>query len=169
MTDTVDVRHADELLLRLEPELDYQERALRAITPALGDDELREAALRTALARLGADVSRRTFVYLRWKVEQARRSGWTVPEASTRPPSVREAGRALAAAEAAALRVPRLMCDHAGDRWIVSEVGTPAPHGGAGTRALVFAKARERRRLSVYPRDWRSLSNDALGALLPPG
>jgi hypothetical protein len=169
MTDTVDVGYALELLQRLEPALEDEERALRAAMPALGDDELRETALHAALIEVGAMVSRSTFVYLRWKLECARRTASTPETAEPPSPSEEAEARAAVETEARALRVPRLMCDAAGARWVVSEfdpVGTPEVAGGG---CLIFTRARERRRQPVYPYDWRSLPNDALSALLPPG
>lgn len=182
MTDTVDVEHATALLERLQPLLADEEsaqRAQRAGAPALDDDEVTEDALRAALLRLGAVVSRQTFAYLRWNLEWARRA--TPPTPTPTPDTAATAGvwpvplrRALAdprptvEVEASALRVPRLMCDDAGARWVVSEVGAAGAAAPGGDGCLVFAKARERRRQPVYPTGWRSLPNDALSALLPP-
>jgi hypothetical protein len=169
MTDVVDVGYATELLQRLEPGLSREERALRAAMPALGEDEVRETALRATLIGLGTMISHATFVYLRWRLEHARR---TAPAAvSTRPTPPRDAPNgapATADDEARALRVPRLLCDAAGERWTVLEVGAVDPRDVAGPRALLFTRAGERRRQAVFPDGWRSLSNDALGALLPP-
>lgn len=176
----MDDRQATELLARLMPELDLHERELRAATPSLDDDAVREDALAAALRRLGTAVSRQTFVYLRWRLERARRMATAAPvapalavAAALSPPPASPASpgagsNAQIEAEASALRVPRLMCDTAGDRWVVSEVGPPGAVGRPGAGCLVFAHARVHRRLTAYPADWRSLSNEALGALLPP-
>ncbi|MGZ8469206.1 MAG: hypothetical protein ACXW61_06945 [Gemmatirosa sp.] len=173
MTDTVDVTYAMELLQRLEPTLEDEERALRAAMPALGDDELRETALHAALIGLGTMVSRSTFVYLRWKLECARLAASRTEAMPPSSPREQADAHAAVEAEARALRVPRLMCDLGGARWVVSEferAGTGAGTGAAaGASCLLFTRARERRRQTMYPHDWRSLPNDALSALLPPG
>ena len=178
MLDTMDDRQATELLARLMPELDLHERELRAGSPTMDDDAVHEGALEAALRRLGEAVSRRTFVYLRWRLERARRLARPAPAAPTAPeqqdtpppstPGTRAADDARIAAEASVLRVPRLMCDDAGSRWVVSEVGPADAVGRPGAGCLLFAHARVHRRLTAYPADWRLLSNEALGALLPP-
>ena len=177
MLDTMDDRQATELLARLMPELALHERELRAGSPTMDDDAVQEGALEAALRRIGEAVSRRTFVYLRWRLERTRRMARTAPAAPTLPemptpvpstPGMRAADDARIAAEASVLRVPRLMCDDAGDRWVVCEVGPPDALGRPGAGCLVFAQARVHRRLTAYPADWRLLSNEALGALLPP-
>lgn len=176
MTDTVDVEHATALLERLQPLLADEARALRAGAPALDDDDaVTDGALRAALLHLGAVVSRQTFAYLRWNLEWARRAAPPAPDAAATAgawpvPLCRAPAddHPTVEVEASALRVPRLMCDDAGARWVVSEVGGAGAAAPGGDGCLVFAKARERRRQPVYPTGWRSLPNDALSALLPP-
>ena len=174
MLETMDDRQATELLARLMPEMALHERELRAGAPTMDDDAVQEGALEAALRRLGEVVSRQTFVYLRWRLERGRRMARTAPAAPSSPerpapstPVARAADDVRIAAEASALRVPRLMCDDAGARWVVSEVGPPDAIGRPGAGCLVFAHARVHRRLTAYPADWRLLSNEALGALLP--
>ena len=65
-------------------------------------------------------------------------------------------------------QVPRLVCGDAGEHWVVSKERADDRVDDTGASCLVFAHARERRRLSEFPSGWRSLSNEALGALLPP-
>ena len=167
MTPTVDLSHAAEILERLGPALAYHEGALRAAAPAGREDDTRDAALRASLSQLGIEVSRPMYAYLRWQLERTRRTDESERQRSTVVERARRDTDAHAHLEAAALGVPRLMCDADGARWVVSEPRRPA--GAAEPDCLLFVGAqRERRRLSSYPRDWRALSNDALSALLPP-
>jgi hypothetical protein len=167
MTPTVDLSHAAEILERLAPALAYHEGALRAAAPAGHEDDTRDAALRASLSQLGLEVSRPMYAYLRWQLERTRRTDESARQRSTSVERARREADANAHVEAAALGVPRLMCDGAGARWVVSEPRRPT--GSGAPECLLFVGAQhERRRQPSYPRDWRALSNDALSALLPP-
>ena len=167
MTPTVDLSHAAELLERLGPALAYHEGALRAAAPAGHEDDTRDAALRASLSQLGIEVSRPMYAYLRWQLERTRRTDEGERKRSASAERARRAADASVHVEAAALGVPRLMCDAEGARWVVSEPRRPADADEPDCLLFVGAQ-HERRRQSTYPRDWRALSNDALSALLPP-
>ena len=167
MTPTVDLSHAAEILERLGPALAYHEGALRAATPSGHEDDTRDAALRASLSQLGIEVSRPMYAYLRWQLERNRRTDEGERKRTASAERARRDADAHAHVEAAALGVPRLMCDASGARWVVSEPRRPAESGGPDCLLFVGAQ-HERRRQPSYPRDWRALSNDALSALLPP-
>ena len=65
-------------------------------------------------------------------------------------------------------QVPRLVCGDAGERWVVSEERADDRVDDRVREDQARGAGRERRRLSEFPSGWRSLSNEALGALLPP-
>lgn len=167
MTSTVDLSHAAEILERLGPALAYHEGALRAAAPAGQEDDTRDAALRASLSQLGIEVSRPMYAYLRWQLERTRRTDDGERKRSASAERARRAADANVHVEAAALGVPRLMCDPEGARWVVSEPRRATDTDGPDCLLFVGAQ-QERRRQSTYPRDWRALSNDALSALLPP-
>jgi hypothetical protein len=159
MSSNVDVQGALALLYEIGPTLADEERVLRAAESALLPAEVLDRALRGALARHRVEVSRETFVYLEWHVTRARRDA---PGAGALP----ETARGRPNAELPTDRPTRLVCDPAGRRWAVREVGPNDLFGGESPRWLTFRSAGAERRTSAYPPDWESLSAAALLALL---
>jgi hypothetical protein len=159
MSSNVDVQGALAFLDEISPALADEERALCAAEPGLSTAEVLDRALRGALARRRADVSRETFVYLQWRVEQARHASQASRAAS-------DAAR-RARAETPTSGSARLVCDPAGRRWAVRETGPNDPFGAASPRWLTFRTAGEERRTSAYLPDWEALPDAALLALLP--
>jgi hypothetical protein len=166
MSSNVDVQWARGLLDEIGPEqLAEEVRMLRAAEPGLSPVEALDHALRRTLVRRRAEVSRETFVYLQWRVEQAwlaTRAGHAASGAARTVPD-RASGRLHS--------VPRpdtrLVCDSGGRRWAVCEAAPNDLLGAGSPRWLVFRSAGEERCTSAYLPDWASLTDAAVLALLP--
>jgi hypothetical protein len=166
MSSNVDVWWARELLDEIGPEqLADEAHTLRAAEPGLSMIEALDHALRRALVRRRAEVSRETFVYLQWRVEQA----WLATRARHAASEAACGVHARASGRPHSVPRPatRLVSDPDGRRWAVCEAGPNDLLGAGSPRWLIFRSAGEERRTSAYLPDWASLTDAAVLALLP--
>jgi hypothetical protein len=160
MADDATASEAAALFERIAPELANHEAAVRSAVPGLSDDEVRDWALRRALAQLRFEVSQQTFAYLQWGVGQA-------VAATVSQVRVDRADR-LASQEARSGAGPessRTFVDVERRRWSVREVATGDPAWARAPQCLLFSSQEAVRRVWHYPEHWRELADKELEAL----
>jgi hypothetical protein len=156
--DGIDFGQAAEILEKLAPELPKLERDVQRELPDLNAEAVSDAALARALARLHTDLSRDTAEYLAWKARmilaQARR---TIERSqASRAARTRSGSTPLGAT--------RAFTDAHGEAWKVFEVASTTSHPERGP-GLVFTSETMWRRVTRYPADWRTLTDEQLATL----
>jgi hypothetical protein len=170
MADDATASEAAALFERIAPELANHEAAVRSAVPGLSDDEVRDWALRRALAQLRFEVSQQTFAYLPWAVGQAVAAVAATSEAVAATVSQVRVDRAdrLASQEARSGAGPessRTFVDVERRRWSVREVATGDPAWARAPQCLLFSSQEAVRRVWHYPEHWRELADKELEAL----
>ena len=161
------------LFEQLAPTLDEWERVVRGASPTLPDLDVRDEALRRALAALRREVSTQTFAYLcRRADEAATAAAATRAQAAATRAAAAETRARLRAERAAGAAVggragvlPRRFIDRAFQEWTVHEVATGDVAWARGPRCLLFSSEGAIRRVWRYPPTWRALPDAELEAL----
>ena len=163
---------AAALFERIAPDLERAEREERARAPHLSPDELRDLALRRSLAALGQEISRGTFVYLRWRLTQAsaaaeatRAESAALRERTTAVRAEVRASRRTMADAAAGWPGRRHYHDADYREWCVHEISMADADWARAPRCLLFSSAECLRRVWSYPAEWWRLSDAELEAL----
>lgn len=166
MSPDMDADGASAPIDELGPTPADEEQTPRAAAPGSPPVEVPDRALPGAPARRRVEGSREPLAYLEWRVTRA----WHAAQAAGERPEpervVRGAPRRQPDDEPRPAQPTRLVCDPAGRRWAVREVGPNDLFGGESPRWLIFRSAGAERRTSAYPPDWESLPAEALLALL---
>ncbi len=159
----------------MAPVLPAWEHHVRDADPALADPKVLDRALRKALTALRLEAAQQTFVYLRWRVEQARAAvaATTAAAAAARRARAAARGGAPPAAElpagvdpaAAGPGAPRTFRVVDGATWCVREIAFVDVPWAQSPRCLLFQSETAIRRVWHYPADWRALPDAALEAL----
>jgi len=165
----------DLLVEQLTPELPDLERLVRAAEPRLTDSEVLDRALQKGLAELRRDLSRKTFEFLKAKLQalmedvaRAREMAATVRFASAKARRERERRRAawgLNTIDAECSLGAHTFHDVDGNCWAVHEVDTRAASWSRGRSCLIFSSELGIRRVWEFPVDWNRLSDAELEGL----
>jgi hypothetical protein len=156
--DGIDFGQAAEILEKIAPELTELERDVQRELPDLNAEAVSDAALARALARLHTDLSHETAAYLAWK-------GRMILAEARRTIERSQASRAARTGSGSTpLATPRTFTDAHGETWKVFEVASTSSHPERGP-GLVFTSETMWRRVTRYPADWRTLTDEQLTGL----
>jgi hypothetical protein len=159
----IDLSTAADVLARLdEPTLERELRETRESAPDLPTERALDLALSIAIARLGYELNRQTFEFLKWKVIVARETTRRTLAASRAAADAARLAEETGEADAASQdRLSRCFTDDEAVVWTVTEIAGNSL-ALPGRRCLIFASGAAARRVWSYPADWRTLDAEEL-------